>query len=617
MDLHEEIQRFLEGEKERERNRQRAQEKVREGKVLVESLEKMRAELTSLERKVADAAGEIQPHWPVERKTDFWDLQDRTKTIRREIVRRFSIAGTIFQSALSFERENLAAREALADMYWDQYLREEEEGSVEEMILYENLVREYNTGQYDDRLKGNGWLSVTAFHYPCRCLVAGREVPPEEMDAAEYHPFSGRSLRGHKGAEGLPTLEPDGPVSLKVHGPECWTEPLEGADAWLFRYEESRRLLHPGFPRGVSRGRPSSTVEATGPAADLDDVLDRLFDATSPFRPNEGLYLGRTPVPEFSLPMGSYLLVLARPEFRPVRVPVFIGRLAEEDVDVVLYRDGEVPEGFVQVPAGKFIYQGDRGNPYAGPKEILETEDFFLAEVPVTCSDYLAFLNDLASLDPAEAERRVPRKAPTTGAYWPHDERGRYHIPTEAWLEDAPKALRGRAAKLDMCPVWWEADWPVFGVSWEDLVAYGAWRSREASSLFSLPPEVLWEKAARGTDGRLHPGGHTDEMDPSYSNTSGSHEDQPRPSTVRDFPADESPYGIKGMGGNSRDLCLNDPGEQYAGWRLSRGGNWHTSGLYNRSASRTGDMTTVVFYTNGGRLAWFPRTKNRWRPASR
>jgi eukaryotic-like serine/threonine-protein kinase len=142
-------------------------------------------------------------------------------------------------------------------------------------------------------------------------------------------------------------------------------------------------------------------------------------------------------------------------------------------------------------------------------------------------------------------------------------------------------------------------------VSWEDLMAFCAWKSRKTGLLFSLPYEIHWEKAARGTDGRSFPFGNVE--DATFMNINTSHEAGQRPAVVDSFPTDESVYGVRGLAGNSRDQCLDDPGEKYPGWRLARGGVWTSMGLDARSVLRSGDPPSVIHFYNGGRLAWVSR----------
>ncbi|MHC5036192.1 MAG: formylglycine-generating enzyme family protein [Planctomycetota bacterium] len=601
-EVHDEIQGFLEGEKERKRNHERAMGKVAEGRALVERLKGMREELEELSKEMKTLSREVKPRWPVEKKAPLWDLQERVTEKREAIARTFGEAGARFQEALGFERGNREAREGLADLYWGQFLREEELGDRSQMAYFEGLVREYNDGQYDGPLKGDGALSVTTRRYPCSCLSEGRTVGPEEFTERGFHLCSGRALDGQEGLEGLPDLEPDEPVRLRAHGLDCTTETFEGVDVWLFRLALKRKIFLPrrpdlpGFP------------DQGGASLPPESVLDRLYDPGSPFRPKEGLYLGKTPIPSFSIPMGSYLLILAGPEdseLRPVRVPVHIGRNATESVGVTLFREGEIPEGFIQVSGGKFICQGDRALSHAGPREILEVEDFFLQKFPIRCRDYLAFLNAGAKEEETAPDGRVPRKAPTTGKYWPKDEGGRYHIPTETRVAGASTEMREASAKMELSPIWWEEEWPILSVSWEDLMTFASWWRREHGYLATLPFDLQWEKSARGVDGRIYPWGV--ELDYSFCNNNQIHEEGPRPVPVDSFPKDESVFGVRGLGGNARDLCLDGPGELFPGWRFMHGGYWAFSAGGFRSTDRSGFPHHLVNHGMSGRLALFPR----------
>jgi formylglycine-generating enzyme required for sulfatase activity len=53
-------------------------------------------------------------------------------------------------------------------------------------------------------------------------------------------------------------------------------------------------------------------------------------------------------------------------------------------------------------------------------------------------------------------------------------------------------------------------DNPVVNVSWEDAVAFTDWLSEETDLSFRLPTEAEWEKACRGTGGRIFPWGDSD-----------------------------------------------------------------------------------------------------------
>jgi toxoflavin biosynthesis protein ToxD len=90
-----------------------------------------------------------------------------------------------------------------------------------------------------------------------------------------------------------------------------------------------------------------------------------------------------------------------------------------------------------------------------------------------------------------------------------------------------------------------EGDHPVVLVSYADAVQFAAWKGRTEGRTYRLPTADEWEKAARGTDGRLFPWGNDWRTD--ASNWAGSGLDHTAPVTA--FAAGRSPYGVGGMAG--------------------------------------------------------------------
>jgi formylglycine-generating enzyme required for sulfatase activity len=90
-------------------------------------------------------------------------------------------------------------------------------------------------------------------------------------------------------------------------------------------------------------------------------------------------------------------------------------------------------------------------------------------------------------------------------------------------------------------------DHPVTIVTWHDGLAYCRWLSERAGMPVALPSEAEWEKAARGTDGRLYPWGNAPP-----DGTRCNFDCQVDHSTPVDryVPGGLSPYGCADMAGN-------------------------------------------------------------------
>jgi eukaryotic-like serine/threonine-protein kinase len=230
--------------------------------------------------------------------------------------------------------------------------------------------------------------------------------------------------------------------------------------------------------------------------------------------------------------------------------------------------DGKV---MVEIPAGEFRMGLDLGQQASlinqaslgrltgeeeSPQFTLSSRSFYIDQTPVTNAEYKKFLD-------AYPERAVPYVD---------------NIVLRAYNWD--QATRTFPAQQDHLPV--------VLVTWHDAVAYCQWAGKR------LPTESEWEKAARGTDGRLWPWGN--EWD--SSKVSPGEPGTTRIPAVGQSPAGSSPFGVLDTVGiiwqwtSSLDKPYpyhsNDgrEGQNTPGLRVTRGGAWGFTANVNRTTTR-------------------------------
>ena len=250
-----------------------------------------------------------------------------------------------------------------------------------------------------------------------------------------------------------------------------------------------------------------------------------------------------------------------------------------------VFKPGEAAISFdwVTIPGGEFIMGSDtKYDPEASQNEMpqhkLYLAEYRIARVPVTVAQFAQFASATGYRTRAEQE----------GGAWVWNGSGFDWVEGANWQH--PRGPGDRVAN--------QPSHPAATLSWHDAQAFCRWAG------VRLPTEAEWEKAARGTDGRIWPWGDNPPDDTlcNFNNRVGT------TTPVGSYVEGKSPYGMLDMAGNvwewvsslwgmrentpdygypyDRDDGREHPEEPDAVMRVLRGGAWDQKRGRVRCASR-------------------------------
>ncbi|MBI2779041.1 MAG: formylglycine-generating enzyme family protein [Gammaproteobacteria bacterium] len=204
-------------------------------------------------------------------------------------------------------------------------------------------------------------------------------------------------------------------------------------------------------------------------------------------------------------------------------------------------RIGAKPNEMVHIPAGQFIMGTDERLSDEGPQHTVHLKSYWVDKYEVTNLQYKQFVDATARRSP---DHFINRSFPTG-----------------------------------------KADHPVTFVSWHDAKAYCAWAGKR------LPTDEEWEKAARGTDGRMFPWGNQFDINKVNSPVRwGQLKVEGDTTPVGAFPEGASPYGLHDVSGNVWEWTDSwyraypgnkKPSENYGEqYKTLKGGSWWDCSFY-------------------------------------
>ena len=269
--------------------------------------------------------------------------------------------------------------------------------------------------------------------------------------------------------------------------------------------------------------------------------------------------LGATPLRRPEVAVGSYRLRLVATGYRDTLYPVWVrpGEECGTPGPIPLLTESEIGAAFVYVPAGD-VWLGDfaAGGSYGLLWSRRRVPGVLLARFETTVAEWVECIE--SQLDHGEeAARRM--------------------LPSPDWQARGRPVVRiehaGGAPMMVAHPG--TLPYVIVGVSQSQARAYALWRGGRQGRRLRLPAEMEWLRAARGADDRLFPWGDRIGDDEAVHEHWTGHPDptaqHPKPPGAAQ--ADESPFGIRDLGGSAAEWCA-DWVDLPTGLLLYRGGAW-------------------------------------------
>jgi formylglycine-generating enzyme len=204
---------------------------------------------------------------------------------------------------------------------------------------------------------------------------------------------------------------------------------------------------------------------------------------------------------------------------------------------------GPIAFDWVIIPVGEFLMGSDKtkdklADDAVTPQHTLYLPEYRIARVPVTVAQFAAFVGATGHKTTAELQGSAWN---WTGSKWEE-------IKGADWAHP-----RGPESDVKA-----KQEHPVTCVSWHDAVAFCKWVGAR------LPTEAEWEKAARGTDGRIWPWGSREPNSGvcNFNMTVGD------TTPVGCYPGGKSPHGLLDVAGNvlewtgslwGKDASISEP----------------------------------------------------------